>query len=446
MFTCCFSKKILDNVRNDPPTPQPPPPPPTPPTSPPFNSEEIDKIKKNLSKMHNFNFAVNVQQGQIIDNVISRLHGTVYQALSDPGKTWSETFISCYGILAILLENPALEIGVIVIMGISNYLYDNMGNFPQNKDLELDIDAADLMERNTVSYNTNQKYLGYMYDDPNTYRDQEFSYDGTIGKQNKKDTTKYTLRDLLKTDFPDEASTLFNSMVELNCRQFKNKITIPEMIKMQYWDIYCIIDSYKPVELFGTIHHPKNALYSNWVQRSREFNKENVGNNVGIFANTEVNHIHPEYTYVQANGNDDNDLKSSYLQAINYFVTNFPSAFIHPWIVTNVSVYSCRWYLCEGFNKIPESVERKYGLANGEFLKWLFIDDGGGNVVNPNGVMYRHDILNSGILSLGRDIPDNMKIPDNENIIFKSTDYEYMYPGCSDQVTSNRVYTGDFYS
>ena len=73
------------------------------------------------------------------------------------------------------------------------------------------------------------------------------------------------------------------------------------------------------------------------------------------------------------------------------------------------------------------------------------VDDGAGNVINPEGIMYRYDILDSGILGNGNSIPKENIIPDNKQILFKYTDYQFMYPGCSENVKSNRVYTGDFY-
>jgi hypothetical protein len=41
----------------------------------------------------------------------------------------------------------------------------------------------------------------------------------------------------------------------------------------------------------------------------------------------------------------------------------------------------------------PAPGSEGFTLADGEVLKWLFIDDGAGNVVNSNGVGYRDDVI-----------------------------------------------------
>jgi hypothetical protein len=79
-------------------------------------------------------------------------------------------------------------------------------------------------------------------------------------------------------------------------------------------------------------------------------------------------------------------------------------------------------------------------------MKWLFIDDGFGNVINPNGAMYRYDILRNGLLDNAKDIPEN--IPYDGPIQFQSSDNQYKYPGCSDLSSDNynKIYTDDFYT
>jgi len=461
MFNCCSSKKILENVitsisiqdpkinlqklsnrvilNTDPPKPMPPP---TPPTSQPLTKNEIELIKTNLSRIMDFNFHVNVQQGQVINDVFYRLQGSQYKISDDLDKDsfWS-ILEGSLAVAAVITEVAIVEIIFVIIIGAIQYVNDNSETFNNNCHVNLDDDAANLLERVNLNYNANQIYIGNMFDDPNTYRDQEFTLNDK----------KYTLRSLIDKSAPESASTLFNSMVRLVCRQFRNKITIPEMIKMQFYDIYFVEERERHLRL-GCAFAPEQYESGIDLQRSRLFNKENVGNNIRIFSNDEIRKWNPDYTYIQAYGTSDDDLKSSYLNAINFFINGnpskkqpgFPASFVHPWTVTNVSVYSNRWYLLEGSEKITRPTQH-FGVANGEFMKWLFIDDGAGNVINPEGIMYRYDILESGILGNGNSIPKENIIPDNEQILFKSTDYQYMYPGCSENVKSNRVYTGDFY-
>jgi hypothetical protein len=62
-------------------------------------------------------------------------------------------------------------------------------------------------------------------------------------------------------------------------------------------------------------------------------------------------------------------------------------------------------------------------------MNWLFIDDGFGNILNPNGVLYRVDLLTSGILSHGKYIPAQNVYPISETVISNSSTFEYKYPG-----------------
>jgi hypothetical protein len=84
-------------------------------------------------------------------------------------------------------------------------------------------------------------------------------------------------------------------------------------------------------------------------------------------------------------------------------------------------------------------------VSNGDIVRWLFIDDGAGNVVAPDGVMYRKDIIDRRILGFAWHIPDYCTAyhGPTEQYVFSSKDHKYAYPGCSETVTSNRIYTDD---
>ena len=228
-------------------------------------------------------------------------------------------------------------------------------------------------------------------------------------------------------------------MIEIQSRSFRQQITIPEMIKMQFWDIYFVQDNTD--YFFGEAYRPCDITVTGGNQRSRLMNKENVGTNVRILANDEIWHVLPNYKHAEAFGNSDTDLIKSYTDSINSFIKQFPASFVHPWTITNMSVYSYRWYLTTG----PKvySGNKQYQIANGDFLEWLFIDDGAGNIINSNGVMYRFDFINSGICSFENWLPKENIYPENESVILKSTDYNFLYPGCSPNLVNNRIYTGD---
>jgi len=420
--------KLTDQVNN---VSLSPPPPPNPPVGPSLTDAEIIKIKKNLDTINDFNTAIFNEQTSIINEVFTKLHGSQYPTPQDvKNNIWSTIFSTALEVIAILSGNPAVEIGITICLNISEYVFENTGNLSQYIGINLDNDASDLFARNLNSYNANQIYLSYIYEDPNTYRDSQYTYNNKT----------YTIRDLINIDVPGKDTTDFNYMVEINSRIFRNRITIPEMVKMQFWDIYFVQDNTYPEAYFGTVYRPPDITVTGGNQRSRAFDANNVGVNQRIFANDEIWHRHPDYQHAEAFGSDNNDLKSSYLNAIKSFIEQFPSSFVHPWTVTDSLVYSYRWYIMEGYGKIPDG-STNYGLANGDFLKWLFIDDGAGHVLNPNGVMYRYDILNSNIFSYQNAMPKENYMPTSSNILFKSTDSEYLYPGCDPNVTSIKICT-----
>jgi len=180
-----------------------------------------------------------------------------------------------------------------------------------------------------------------------------------------------------------------------------------------------------------------------YFQRARVFTKEFVGDGCRIHANDEVWALNPDYSHAEGFGNNNDDLTASYLHSMSSFIQQWPACIIAPWCITDKKAYNFRWYITEG-NERPGTYQQHYGVANGEFMKWLFIDDGAGNVINTEGVLYRNDALTSGIFTYGKYIiKDNIIDDDGETVIIKNTDHIYMYPGCPDTVTSNRVYCGD---
>jgi hypothetical protein len=90
----------------------------------------------------------------------------------------------------------------------------------------------------------------------------------------------------------------------------------------------------------------------------------------------------------------------------------------------------------EGFDKIYGPTTN-FGVANGDFMKWLFIDDGAGNVVNHDGVGYRYDIICvNNIMRNEHCLP--YSIHDTEYIV-RSEDLRY-----PDQISENiKVYLHD---
>jgi hypothetical protein len=442
-------KTILELYPPGPPHPLPP----LPPTSPRLTKDEIAKIRANIDKMNDFTKETYFEQQRIIDDVIETLKIATYEPPEDPKKNnwkvWVELGLDVVCIILPEFGVPAkivmsVEITCAITSSTIDYLTDNSEKFGI-AEFKLDETKLDLSTRNKDTQDALLKYMSFMYDDPQTYRDQDLKY---------KDKS-YTLRDLINIDIPNKNSTLFLSMVHQNGRQFKNSITLHEMQKYKIWNIFNIYDGGYPEPWdgkFGWIYDPKiKNFYSNYNKRTHKIDRDNLGIGKRIFANDEVWHFHPDYEHVESFGNSDDDLVGSFLNAGNKFINGDHTkdhekpgqyaGLVYPWLVTDKYIYSQRWYMTNGKVVVGSS---EYALATGGFMHWLFIDDGFGNVINPNGVMYRYDMLRTGFFDNGHDIPDDITEYEGE-VKIKSSDNKYRYPGCSDLLSKNRIYTDDFY-
>jgi len=411
MFSCCFRRKIV-------PKKMPLPPPTAPPTSPPFTSDEITKIQANLTNICDFNFYTYTNQTTMILEVYSRLYSATKPADPPDSKKdlWAHILVDAIEIVGIVTEQPEIEVLAVVVGGVVEYVTENNDTVKHITGYDLAKDFSSEIDRNQNTYESTQKMLSTMYSDPNTYRDQPLSIPGY---------KSCTLRDLINIDIPNKAAIGFTNAVSVQARAFRANITVEEMAKLQNWDIYFVNDDSAQI---GHLFSPASQGIVSGVQRSRLFNSDNVGDNVRVVANDEIRHNHPDYVEAQGFGTSNTDLVKSYVDANNSFIGQFPASLIYPWTVTNISVYSCRWYIMEGLNKYPDN-SINFGVANGDFMKWLFIDDGFGNIVNGDGIMYRYDFVMSGVMHNGQFIPGSNMFPAAETMQFTSSDDKYRYPG-----------------
>jgi hypothetical protein len=402
------------------------------PSSPSLTSDEIQKIKDNLSNITDFNFYTYNNQTSIILQVYTRLYSATKPADPPDSKKdpWASILVDALEIVGIATEQPEIEILAVVVGGVVEYVTDNNDTFKNISGYDLAKDCSSELTRNDSTYYATQKMISLMYDDPNTYRDQELSISGF---------KSVTLRDLIDITIPNKNMTAFTTATQVHARAFKSNITIEEMAKLQNWELYFIQDNQGDQE--GQAFKPHASGINGGVQRSRLLNKDFVGNGVRIVANDEIRFHHPEYVTAEGYGTDDNDVKKSWLDANNSFINQFPAAITYPWTATNVSVYSCRFYIVEGLNKLSDG-STNTPIANGDFMRWLFIDDGFGNIVNTDGVMYRYDFLTSGITINGDYVPGSNMFPISESVEFKSSDDQYRYPGknVNEKV---KIYVGD---
>ncbi len=391
-------------------------------SSPNLTQDEIDKIRANLSTIMDMNEKVYAETSSIISEVWGMLKGqTEKNNAPDSGKdAFKDILVSTLAILGIVTEQPEIEIAAVITAGVFDYLSTGT-NSKDSTNVNLDLDFGLLSSRNTSSFNALNIYIGKMYDDPNQYRDQVWTITNPVSQWK-------TLRDLATVDVPNKNTEQFQISVQAQSRQFRNQITIPEMVKMQYWDIYYVSDGGSD---FGYCYVPGPPGQPNppgGIERVRNIPND-VAEGVRIFANDEIWRYHPDYSHAEAFSNSNTDFKASYLNAIKTFIEQFPAAYVYPWAMNDSTVKSWRYYLMEGYDKISGPTTN-FGVANGEFLKWLFIDDGAGNVVNPDGVGYRYDIIcANNIMRNEHMIPFSIHM---EDAIIQSEDFRY-----PSQISSN---------
>lgn len=388
--------------------------------TPDLTPDEITKIQTNLTNCGDFNFMIYTLQEETIMDVYGTLKGEQNKKdAEDPKKNlWAKYMCDALEIVGIASEQPEIEILAVVIGGIVEYATENSKEAAAITEINLDDQYDKELERNKQTYNSIAKILNAMYHDPNTYRDKQLSITGY---------KSCVLRDLAKMDIPYKMDPAFSDATNNQDRAFRKQITIAEMTKMKFWDI-CFIQDIQG-DQFGSGYKPHEAGIRGGVQRSRQFNKDNVGKDIKVISNDEVRYHHPEYVQATGVGTSNDDMIKSWIDANKSFIQQFPAAFTYPWTVTNVSVYSCRFYILNTYDKIPDGGTANTPIANGEFMKWLFIDDGFGNIINSDGVMYRYDFLFSGITEYGGYVPSSNMFPGMETEVVKSSDEKYKYPG-----------------
>jgi hypothetical protein len=146
-------------------------------------------------------------------------------------------------------------------------------------------------------------------------------------------------------------------------------------------------------------------------------------------------------------------LKSSWLNATGTFISKVPHVFIYPWAIDDSYVHTQKYFIIEGTAKMRDDQNApKYNVANPDFLNWLFIDDGVGNITNPDGVAFRYEVLRLGatmgggadLFSHAGQISDDLvDVDPNTKWIASCKDYLYGPEDSSDINALFHVYTGD---
>ena len=81
----------------------------------------------------------------------------------------------------------------------------------------------------------------------------------------------------------------------------------------------------------------------------------------------------------------------TFIETAGFFNQSQPQSFIVPWGNQESLYLYGKYYLMQHFTK-----SKDWKLAKSSLCNWLFIDDGFGHIINPNGAVYRYDFLRSG--------------------------------------------------
>lgn len=461
MFTCCYSKKILTSIIppevntkvNDPP-PGPVPNLPFPKVQPPtpnLTQDQILKIQGNLVIVKTFVKDLWLQQGLIINEVWSQLQSQANISKTSNSNSVSSTFGNFLEALTFVTEVAALIPGpqqiafsaVAILLSSSSSTLTTNGSDISSITGGDDISqyVASQAEINNSHYYALIQLLDYFHDHPNDCRD----YILTIPASDK----STTIRVFIDNTFP--TGTYYDNWVRLAARIFRRKIVLTEMAKPEnhFLDIYFIYD--QNVGL-GRVYQPGSAPFppnqDGGTERLKKLDHANAGKDAVVWSNREIIAHHPEYTLVDQHGTSDTDYKTSYTEATGKFIGQFPSAYTFPWAMTYDRVYAQKYYIMEGFGKVPFG-DYNYTLCDGRFLHWLFIDDGAGNITNADGVAFRYEVLRTGLMGFSKDIFDNgHQISDtildrDEKWLDSSMNYIYGPQSSKDTNQKFHVYTGD---
>lgn len=414
MSWCCFRRTPFTSVKKDVVSAKAE-------TSLPFSPDEISKIQASIHNLQGILDEVYATNGNVITEVQNML---TIQPPKDPAvKPWSDIFEMAIGCIAAASEplvGPTAEIVAIILGGSIEHATNDKG---VEKITGIDLNDAlgfGLMSsRLTNSYTAMGSYLAAVSADPNFFRDTEFSipadrYPPLGGKS-------FTIRRLLTVPIPASDSLDAKSFLLRQTNSFRSSITKPEMQKKKWWWVYFVQDKNYKGSQFGNAYHP-TGNYNPAPRRCaapggnlcvRKMNDGELGKGVGFFANDEIMNHHPEYVYAKASGQNEcksqNDYIKNFMLAISDFTRQFPSAHVGPYTIDKEAneIRYHRWYImcgpCLGDGSESGAIDHKicnpapgseaFTLADGEFLRWLFIDDGAGNVVNSNGVGYRDDVI-----------------------------------------------------
>jgi hypothetical protein len=419
------------------------------PTSPDLTNAEIEKIHKNIDVLKRYNEKLFNLQGHIITDVWSNLSDlSLSEGTATKNQLITNWLTSIGTIIAIAgLATAPLGVGVglailsVIIGAVTTFIVNNNTDNCIGRSISSSIGT--LTSQNIDYYELMMIMFDHCKDHTNENRDTTFTFCNIT----------HTLRDLLTEDIKE--GTAFDNHLILAGRLFKQKIALPILINEQILDLYFIMDSQNSNADFGHCFQPAGVPGYTGKERTCYYDASSIGDKVRIICNDEVLHYQADrYPRVEGYGSSNSDLIGSYTGAIQNFVKDFRCALVGPWTITDKVVYSLRWYIVLGRPKLKDNANMPfYTLAGNDFLNWLFIDDGVGNILNTNGILFRYDALRSKNLDCAKDLPnlflhsdqfgDSNNVSDDYKTLTSWSDYYYGPKDSSELNKQYHVYVGD---
>jgi hypothetical protein len=405
------------------------------PSTPDLTSDEITKIQKNLTLLKEFNTDLWTVQGKIILDVWERFKSQYSEIEESVNNSADNKIAEVFEIPTLMSYKDAflnlnssdifIELSALVLGATSSILANQTTASITGGD-DLTGFTGTYSAINDANYNAMTKALDYYYTNTNDCRDYIFSYTGT-------DKTA-TLRDLINYEFT--RGLYYGNWLCLCARIFRRKMVLSEMVKSknQFLDIYFVQDGVKQ---------------GAGITSERNLNVEGVGEGVRIWSNEEINQFQSSYEQVDVYGTDNNNLNESYRKSIGEFVKKIPSAIVFPWEINNGKVYSQKYYIVSGFYNLTTDVNNpSYRLCDKEFLRWFFIDDSAGNIMNTDGVMFRYEAMRTKNVGFTNDLfLHSQEVadynPGQENSTFSGLTFAYGPIASSKLNKEFHVYTGD---
>lgn len=335
---------------------------------------EIKKIQQNLDNLISFNQVSHDLSFPIINEVQNMLKSV--SPIKDEGVS---NFSSLLSFAFEQIGNLEFEGASLISKFLSGLLTSYNTNIPPN----LSEDFGLISQRYTV---TTQQ----IYNDLTLYKENVIKYiDTPLPLPNSFGyTPTITLRDLIKETIPSSDEHNFALAIQCHTRGLRSSVCKQELPKTNKWQMIYVAYydgcGYVPGTSILEVLYPNGYVTDTpplaiandelWVDKSN------------IIPRVIVESEDTSY--------------SSFIKLIPEYLKKQPQTFIVPWQQKENIFYYGKYSLMESFTEF-----RDWTLATPEFCNWLFIDDGFGNIINPDACGMREEVIRNWGLRGGDKIP-----------------------------------------